>query len=352
MNPTLDQLEDRIHALIAKLKQLHSDNERLRDELSLSRQDFEQQSRQLEEVLQKHNDIALLAATQPKQNDELNSKIQFQEQQLQLLEKERLNLRDQIAFLQNTIQNKEKEWQEKIQQNQDDWNEKEQQWQHSQDEQQQRLLSLKQQFQEAEHRAGSLQHEYDLFKAQNDIQQKNHQKQLDELTDKHNSQVNELTQLHQQQLDELNQQLTQQQQQLDDNQAQLNQKQNQIDELQTQVQAAQAELSEESTQHAQNLQKQQEEAEQRYNAETERLNNALSEQQQQHEQSITQLTQEMATRQARLHEEKAQLQEQILKLNSQNQEYRSLLLQSARDIRALLARLPVSESDDTQGEDE
>jgi len=49
-----------------------------------------------------------------KSQEELSSKIQYQEQQIQLLEKERLNLRDQIAFLQTTVQNKEREWKERL----------------------------------------------------------------------------------------------------------------------------------------------------------------------------------------------------------------------------------------------
>lgn len=44
--------------------------------------------------------------------------------------------------------------------------------------------------------------------------------------------------------------------------------------------------------------------------------------------------------------EKAALQTQMLKLNSQNQEYRSMLLQNASKIRHLLSRLPVVERDE------
>ena len=45
--------------------------------------------------------------------------------------------------------------------------------------------------------------------------------------------------------------------------------------------------------------------------------------------------------------EKTALQTQMLKLNSQNQEYRSMLLQNATQLRQLLSRLPAESGSDT-----
>lgn len=112
MNPSLDQLESRVHALVEKINKLRSDNHRLHDELALSRQDFASQSKELEKERQKS---AATPESSSKQ-DEWCKALEHQTQEIQLLEKERLNLRDQIAFLQNTIQNKEKDWKDKSQQ--------------------------------------------------------------------------------------------------------------------------------------------------------------------------------------------------------------------------------------------
>ena len=53
-----------------------------------------------------------------------------------------------------------------------------------------------------------------------------------------------------------------------------------------------------------------------------------------------------------LKSEKTALQAQMLKLNTQNQEYRSMLLQSAEELRQLLSRLPVPDEADSGNIDE
>ena len=57
---------------------------------------------------------------------ELEGKLTTHEQQIQLLEKERVNLRDQIAFLQGNLQMREQEWQEKFDTAQTIWSGKRQ----------------------------------------------------------------------------------------------------------------------------------------------------------------------------------------------------------------------------------
>ena len=117
MNPSLIKLEDKLHELVQRLRHLNGENRRLNEELALSREEYVRQSRLLEEAERSKEAesarVSLLVHAE-KSQEELSSKIQYQEQQIQLLEKERLNLRDQIAFLQTTVQNKEREWKERL----------------------------------------------------------------------------------------------------------------------------------------------------------------------------------------------------------------------------------------------
>ena len=105
----LDTLESKIKTLANKLHQLYEDNQKLKAKLVVERKEYDTQVLHWEEQL-----AAALSKANTANDEELNHKLQFQEQQIKLLETERINLRDQISFLQNTIQNKEKNWQERF----------------------------------------------------------------------------------------------------------------------------------------------------------------------------------------------------------------------------------------------
>ena len=99
----LDTLESKIKALASKLHHLYEDNQKLKAKLVVERRKYDAQMLHCEEQL-----AASVNKANTANDEELNHKLQFQEQQIKLLETERINLRDQISFLQNTIQNKEK----------------------------------------------------------------------------------------------------------------------------------------------------------------------------------------------------------------------------------------------------
>lgn len=84
--------------------------------------------------------------------------------------------------------------------------------------------------------------------------------------------------------------------------------------------------------------------------EMERTQSQIDELKQKHETELAELGHTLGEKISSLTEqlknEKAALQTQMLKLNSQNQEYRSMLLQNASKIRHLLSRLPVVERDE------
>ena len=105
----LDTLESKIKALASKLHYLYEDNQKLKAKLVVERREYDAQVLHWEEQL-----AAAVNKANTANDEELNHKLQFQEQQIKLLETERINLRDQISFLQNTIQNKEKNWQERF----------------------------------------------------------------------------------------------------------------------------------------------------------------------------------------------------------------------------------------------
>lgn len=153
MTTSLDQLESRVHDLINKIGQLHGENQRLNDQLSLSHQDFQVQARELENQRRRAEEAEAAvqaAATLPDGgSSELAERIEQQNQQIELLERElenqrrnaeeavaaakvaaalpesgsselteridllereRIALRDQVSFLEN----KEKDWRGKI----------------------------------------------------------------------------------------------------------------------------------------------------------------------------------------------------------------------------------------------
>ena len=156
MNQAFKQLESRIQELVLKLQQTGSENTQLNQKLASVQQELEQKTRQLAAEREQHAKVADLAAQNSGSNDELSEKLQFQEHQLQLLERERLNLRDQIAFLQNTIQNKEKDWQERNQAIRSELNEQEQRFQSADAETSQKIEQLKKDLQNAEQLQSSL----------------------------------------------------------------------------------------------------------------------------------------------------------------------------------------------------
>ncbi len=174
-NPKLTQLENHLRDLINLLTQQRNENEHLIDELALSRQDFEAQTQKLNEAQTKIQTLSSQAA--PIQKSEQENKLHFQEQRIQLLERERVNLREQIDFLQETMQNKETEWQTKLdslQNNQDA--------QHQADEAQ--IVTLQTQLQEAEQKASQLSTQLDDVQQQSKIAQDDWQIKQTQLTEK------------------------------------------------------------------------------------------------------------------------------------------------------------------------
>ena len=324
MNQTIEQLESKIQALIAQLHTLNTENNRITDELKLARQDFEQQAQELNEERIKHNDIALLAANQNSGNEELSSKIEYQEQQIQLLEKERLNLRDQIAFLQNTIQNKEKDWQGKIEQCRNELGEQALKNQESHAEQQQRIETLQQTLHNAESQISSLR------------QQLNSQAQ----------QIQEQTAQSENQINQLHDQINEQDKQIIELQQNLDQSQNNAREAQTKLQAALAEIDEQRQSHSLALQEQQAQAQDEFLREVERQKSAIQMLEEAHSDTVKKLNQQLEQEKQNWENEKNHLCKQISQLNAQNQAYRSLLQQSASELRTLLNRLPAQ--DETQ----
>ena len=107
------------------------------------------------------------------------------------------------------------------------------------------------------------------------------------------------------------------------------------------MQEALAAFSEKEKELLDNAAKEQDKLNTQLAQETERFRTEFALQTQKYEQSLLELNQVLTQQKEHWTNEKSELQEQILNLNRQNQEYRSLLLQSADDIRALLARLPV-----------
>ena len=91
----LDTLESKIKTLGNKLHQLYEDNQKLKAKLVVERREYDAQVLHWEEQL-----AAAVNKANTANDEELNHKLQFQEQQIKLLETERINLRDQISFLQ------------------------------------------------------------------------------------------------------------------------------------------------------------------------------------------------------------------------------------------------------------
>lgn len=308
-NPQLIKLEDRIRELINSITKLHNENQRIRDELALTRQDFEAQASKLDEA---KIQIKTLSDAPSIHQDEQVNKLQFQDQQIQLLERERLNLRDQIAFLQNTMQSKEKDWQDKLNTQQDTQTQ-------LQETNQTRITQLQTQLQEAQDSITQLNQELDDAKQQTQ-QQTNHLQEQN----KH-----------------LSEQLTDKQQQLSNLQQRITENDNEADKWQEALQMAKDEFAQKEQELIESAHLKQEQLNTRLAQESERFRSEFALQAQQHEQNLANINLLLSQQKERAQNDKAELQEQIFQLNRQNQEYRSLLLQSANDIRTLLARLPV-----------
>ncbi|XXQ67939.1 hypothetical protein ACKLNO_10050 [Neisseriaceae bacterium B1] len=299
-NPSLEQLESRVHALVEKINKLRADNHRLHDELALSRQDFEVQAKELEAVRNQPTPVASLAG---EGDDELRKTLEHQTQEIQLLEKERLNLRDQIAFLQNTIQNKEKDWKDKAD--------------HVRLELDAQLQDKQQQLLESQERVSNL--ELKLQVLQTDAEQVN------SAVEEQKSRVAEVE-------GSLNAQLEA---------ARL---------LEEQLEAAKKQLQEqqEVAQTREVEQKSQFETKLAQEAERFRIEYALLGKQ--HEQNLSDLTQALNQQKERLREETADVQAKLQQALAQNQAYRALLAQNAADIRALLSRLPEPDLEKIEGD--
>lgn len=307
MNQAFKQLESRIQELVLKLQQTGSENTQLNQKLASVQQELEQKTRQLAAEREQHAKAADLAAQNSGSNDELSEKLQFQEHQLQLLERERLNLRDQIAFLQNTIQNKEKDWQERNQAIRSELNEQERRFQSADAETSQKIEQLKKDLQNAEQLQSSLQQELDAQQQTQQQQNQQYEQQIHHLNQEIESKISQLNQLQKKVIDVAVEN----------------------DTLKSQVQSFTNQLEEQKKMHQQALQEQQAQAQETLLQEAENQKLEL----QAREKEFDLQKQEFQA-------EKSSLQDTILQLNNQNQQYRSVLMQSAAELRTLLGRLP------------
>ena len=294
----LDTLESKIKALASKLHYLYEDNQKLKAKLVVERREYDAQVLHWEEQL---------AATVNKANtandEELNHKLQFQEQQIKLLETERINLRDQISFLQNTIQNKEKNWQERFTE----------QEQHGD-----KIQELQEQLQSAEDSALVLRQELTSQKQQASEAQKSNA--------------------------ELTEQLAELQAQLSEAEHRIAQYDNETAQLRASLTDAKSgwESQEKSLLDSVNAEKQALATQLAQEAERFRIEFAL--QTEQHEKSLNELNQMFNQQKEHLENENTQLQQQVEQLITQNHAYRALLQENANQIRALLDRLPALEN--------
>ena len=288
-NNTLDLLESRIRLLVERITQLHDDNQRIKAKLVLTSKEFDTEKRRLEEQLAQAQAGGQTVSAYGS-DDEISSRLQFQEQQIQLLETERLNLRDQISFLQNTIQNKEKGWKER--------------------------------FSEQENQQGA------------------HSEQISELQERLQTAEDSVLVLRQE--------ITTQQQQ--ENEA----LSTQLAAVQAQLEAAerirveyeQARTEWEKQEHAllSAANQEKEATEARLLQEAERLRAESAEQAARHTQQLAELERTAEARIQQAAAETTALNAQIAALSEQNNTYRTLLLEHAEKISALLERLPVSDT--------
>nr|WP_314489172.1 hypothetical protein [uncultured Kingella sp.] len=294
----LDTLESKIKALASKLHYLYEDNQKLKAKLVLERREYDAQVLHWEEQL-----AAAVNKANTANDEELNHKLQFQEQQIKLLETERINLRDQISFLQNTIQNKEKSWQERFTE----------QEQHGD-----KIQELQEQLQSAEDSALVLRQELTSQKQQASEAQKSNA--------------------------ELTEQLAELQVQLSEAEHRIAQYDNETAQLRASLTDAQSERETQEKSLLDGVKAEKEALATQLAQEAERFRMEFALQTEQHEKSLNELNQMFNQQKEHLENENTQLQQQVEQLITQNHAYRALLQENANQIRALLDRLPALEN--------
>ena len=294
----LDTLESKIKTLGNKLHQLYEDNQKLKAKLVVERKEYDTQVLHWEEQL-----AAALSKANTANDEELNHKLQFQEQQIKLLETERINLRDQISFLQNTIQNKEKSWQERFTE----------QEQHGD-----KIQELQEQLQSAEDSALVLRQELTSQKQQASEAQKSNA--------------------------ELTEQLAELQVQLSEAEHRIAQYDNETAQLRASLTDAQSERETQEKSLLDGVKAEKEALATQLAQEAERFRMEFALQTEQHEKSLNELNQMFNQQKEHLENENTQLQQQVEQLITQNHAYRALLQENANQIRALLDRLPALEN--------
>ena len=292
----LDTLESKIKALASKLHYLYEDNQKLKAKLVVERREYDAQ------VLHWEEQLAVNKANTAN-DEELNHKLQFQEQQIKLLETERINLRDQISFLQNTIQNKEKNWQERFTE----------QEQHGD-----KIQELQEQLQSAEDSALVLRQELTLQKQQASEAQKSNA--------------------------ELTEQLAELQAQLSEAEHRIAQYDNETAQLRASLTDAKSEWQTQEKSLLDSVNAEKEALATQLAQEAERFRMEFALQTEQHEKSLNELNQMFNQQKEHLENENTQLQQQVEQLITQNHAYRALLQENANQIRALLDRLPALEN--------
>ena len=294
----LDTLESKIKALASKLHYLYEDNQKLKAKLVVERREYDAQVLHWEEQL-----AAAVNKANTANDEELNHKLQFQEQQIKLLETERINLRDQISFLQNTIQNKEKNWQERFTE----------QEQHGD-----KIQELQEQLQSAEDSALVLRQELTSQKQQASEAQKSNS--------------------------ELTEQLAELQAQLSEAEHRIAQYDNETAQLRASLTDAKSEWQTQEKSLLDSVNAEKEALTTQLAQEAERFRMEFALQTEQHEKSLNELNQMFNQQKEHLENENTQLQQQVEQLITQNHAYRALLQENANKIRALLDRLPALEN--------
>ena len=294
----LDTLESKIKALASKLHYLYEDNQKLKAKLVVERREYDAQVLHWEEQL-----AAAVNKANTANDEELNHKLQFQEQQIKLLETERINLRDQISFLQNTIQNKEKNWQERFTE----------QEQHGD-----KIQELQEQLQTAEDNALVLRQELTSQKQQASEAQKSNA--------------------------ELTEQLAELQAQLSEAEHRIAQYDNETAQLRASLTDAKSEWQTQEKSLLDSVNAEKEALATQLAQEAERFHMEFALQTEQHEKSLNELNQMFNQQKEHLENENTQLQQQVEQLITQNHAYRALLQENANQIRALLDRLPALEN--------
>ena len=294
----LDTLESKIKALASKLHYLYEDNQKLKAKLVVERREYDAQVLHWEEQL-----AAAVNKANTANDEELNHKLQFQEQQIKLLETERINLRDQISFLQNTIQNKEKNWQERFTE----------QEQHGD-----KIQELQEQLQSAEDSALVLRQELTSQKQQASEAQKSNA--------------------------ELTEQLAELQAQLSEAEHRIAQYDNETAQLRASLTDAKSEWQTQEKSLLDSVNAEKEALATQLAQEAERFRMEFALQTEQHEKSLNELNQMFNQQKEHLENENTQLQQQVEQLITQNHAYRALSQENANKIRALLDRLPALEN--------